>query len=176
MVVVSLTDHQWRGLAEAIGREDFAQDRRFATFAGRIKNVGASSNMLEVIKSWMKERESEEVLEIMRKHDVPCGRVQDDVTLMEDPQLKARGMLAKFYSPRFGEVAVSGVPIKLSESPGEIPSPCPDLGQHTEEILKSILGIGDEEIEKLREEKVIWPGLSILLRTSMKTLKFQNPS
>ena len=135
----------------AMDREDLIQDPRFATIVDRIRNAEAG---VEVIKSWMAESSIEEITEKLRVHGVPCGRVQDAEMLARDPQLQAGGAREHIFpSPRR-----SGCPWSTGEtrrSPGEVKTPFPDLGEHTEEILKEVLGMGDEEIGELKREGII---------------------
>jgi CoA:oxalate CoA-transferase len=73
---------------------------------------------------------------------------------LQDPQVLHRQMIVEVEHPQAGRVKQIGIPIKLSETPGEINHPAPSLGQHTEELLKE-LGYDRQAIESLRREKVI---------------------
>ena len=69
-------------------------------------------------------------------------------------QIEARGMLAEAFHPRQGPVPVPGCPIQLSETPGRVGHASPDLGAHTESVLRGLLGCSEEEIHRLREQGV----------------------
>ena len=71
---------------------------------------------------------------------------------MEHPQVLAREMLVKLVHPLAGELTMAGIPIKLSETPGAMRMPAPTLGQHTEEVLRDLLGYPPEQIAELRAE------------------------
>jgi CoA:oxalate CoA-transferase len=64
-------------------------------------------------------------------------------------------MLVEVDQPGLGKVRIAGSPIRLSETPGEVYAPAPSLGQHTEDVLRGILGYSEDEIELLRKEGVI---------------------
>jgi CoA:oxalate CoA-transferase len=154
VVIVALTDRQWEGLMRAIGREELLRDERFSSLIERVK-LENSRDAVMMIERWTSNKSAEEVMDNLKRHGVPCGRVHNAESLEKDEQLIDRGMIAKVMHPRLGEIRVAGIPIKLSETPGEIESPCPDIGQHSEEILREVLKMSDEEIKRLREEEII---------------------
>ena len=152
VALVALTDTQWNRLMEAIGRADLVGDERFSNFIQRIHNAQAG---LEILTAWAAERTVAEIIEAMDKARIPCGPVQDTEALNSDDQLAARGMLAEAEHPRLGVIGVPGTAIKLTGSPGEAPVPCPDLGEHTDEVLRSVLDYSDQEIAQLRKAGAI---------------------
>ena len=154
VALVALTDRQWEGLMRAIGEEELLKDERFSSLIERVK-VENSKDAVKIIKRWMSNKSAEEVMDTLKRHGVPCGKVHNAETLEKDNQLIDRGMIAKVMHSRLGEVRVAGIPIKLSQTPGEIKGPCPDVGQHGEEILKEILKMNDEEVRKLKEKGII---------------------
>lgn len=82
----------------------------------------------------------------------PINNIRD---ISEDPHIRHRRMLVDVEQPGLGKVRISGSPIRLSETPGEVYAPAPRLGEHTEEVLKRILHYSSDEIETLRKEGVI---------------------
>jgi crotonobetainyl-CoA:carnitine CoA-transferase CaiB-like acyl-CoA transferase len=75
--------------------------------------------------------------------------------LPEDPQVLANDYVVDFEHPQHGQTRVLGIPVQLSETPGSIRLPAPELGQHTEEVLLDVLGYDWDRIAELRDRKVI---------------------
>ena len=74
--------------------------------------------------------------------------------IFADPQVLHREMMKELDHTKAGKIKVTGIPVKLSDTPGEIKTPPPFLGEHTKEVLEE-LGYSDQDLEKLRQEKVI---------------------
>ena len=75
--------------------------------------------------------------------------------VVEHPQVNARGMIAESDHPVAGKVKLVGVPVKLSETPGSVREPAPLLGQHTDEVLHTYLGMHEGDVAALRRAGVI---------------------
>lgn len=151
VVIVALTDSQWNRLVETIGRADLVGDERFQNIVARVHNAGEG---LEILSSWMRDHTVEEIVEAMHRAKVPCGPVLDKAEVNVHPQLQARDMLLERSHPRHGTIQIPGAPIRLTETPGKVTDPCPDLGTHTEEILEHLLELSEEEISQLRKQGV----------------------
>jgi CoA:oxalate CoA-transferase len=108
-----------------------------------------------IVEQWVAVRSRHDVKRIMDKAGVPCEPVVTEDELKEDPQINAREMLVEVECADLGKFKIPGVPIKLSYTPGGIESPAPKLGEHTEEILTTLLDYSKEEIARLRKEEVI---------------------
>jgi CoA:oxalate CoA-transferase len=152
VVVVALTDSLWNRFMEAIGRSDLIGDQRFLNIVGRVKNAREG---IEIVSSWMRNHTVQEIVHIMYQAKVPCAPVLNKEQVNEDPQLKAREMHLERDHPRLGRVAIPGCPIKLTETPCEVEAPCPDLGTHSEQVLKALLKLSQKEISELRAQRVI---------------------
>ena len=85
---------------------------------------------------------------------VPCGACQDTGEVLNDPHLKAREMIIDLQYGRRGSYQTAGCPIKLSRSPAEITRP-PELGEHTNDVLRDVLQVGQDEIIRLRQMNVV---------------------
>ncbi|OIP29553.1 MAG: hypothetical protein CO106_04195 [Deltaproteobacteria bacterium CG_4_9_14_3_um_filter_44_9] len=151
VVVGILTNPLWENLLKAIGREDALPDPRFSDPMIRGANCDAVDSMLE---EWTSKRPKMEAMSYLAERGVPCGAILDMTELLNNPHLRERGMVTEIEHPTRGKVAVLGSPIKLSKSEIKI-QPAPLLGQHTREILGSMLNLSDADIAKLKEEKVI---------------------
>jgi crotonobetainyl-CoA:carnitine CoA-transferase CaiB-like acyl-CoA transferase len=86
---------------------------------------------------------------------VPAGRIKTVAEVCESDHLKARGMIVKLPHPTATEVTVLGVPVRLHDTPGSADTPPPLLGQHTDEILGSVLSMEPDAIAQLRQDGVI---------------------
>lgn len=82
------------------------------------------------------------------------GRIKGEQANSE-LQLASRDMYLEIGHPRYGAIPTPGIPIKLSETPGKINSPSPDLGQHNMEVYKEYLGMSEMDIEELKKEGII---------------------
>jgi len=144
-------DKLWKILCKAIGLEKAIDDPKFATNAKRVEN---REEIVKVISDIIITKNGEEWLKILTDAGVPCGPIYTMDKIFTDPQVLHRQMLKKLDHPKVGKIKVTGVPIKLSDTPGEVETAPPILGQHTQEILTE-LGFSDQDIKKLRQEKVI---------------------
>lgn len=92
---------------------------------------------------------------LLSKAGIPCSPINTVDKIVTDPQVAARNMLVDVEHPIAGILKLAGIPIKMSLTPGEIHAPAPLLGQHTEAVLSGLLGLTKDEINGLRERKVI---------------------
>jgi crotonobetainyl-CoA:carnitine CoA-transferase CaiB-like acyl-CoA transferase len=135
----------WERLCAAIGREDLLADERFAGNDARMRNRRELEAELE---SGLRERDTGDWVEALLEAGVPCGPIHDYAQVVEDPHTLARAMVVELEHPVEGTVRALGMPLKLSETPGEIRRPAPLLGEHTEEVLREA-GLAAEEIAEL---------------------------
>lgn len=144
-------DQLWEKFCKAVGLEKVMDDPKFATNAKRVEN---REEIVKIICDLIATRNGEEWLKILTDAGVPCGPIYTLDKIFTDPQVLHRQMLKELDHPKAGRIKVTGIPIKLSDTPGEIKTAPPVLGQHTQEIL-SELGYSDQEVEELHKEKVI---------------------
>lgn len=139
-------------LMNAIGRPDLHRDPRLQTNPGRAEH----SRMLdEVIAGWVSERTAAEVWEVLDAAEVPFGPIYSMADIARDPQYQAREMILDIPHPGFGSVAMPGIVPKLSETPGDVKWPGPQLGADTDAVLRELAGAGDDELARLRAEGVV---------------------
>lgn len=151
VVIAGNGDGIFKRLMKALGRHDLAEDPNLAHNDGRVKQV----DMLDrVIQDWAVGLSLDTVLAILQAADVPCGRVYTAADIVQDPQYAARNMIEHHALPDGLNLALPTLVPKLSDTPGGTRWVGPDLGQHTQEVL-SALGLSENEIEQLRENKVI---------------------
>jgi len=110
---------------------------------------------VEELKEWVAARKVEEIVEALAAESVPVAPILQIDQTLEDPHVKARGIITSIEHPTAGTVRSPGFPVKLSKTPGTVRMPAPLLGQHNEEVLTQLLGYSKEEVEALRKEGVI---------------------
>jgi len=144
----------WKVFLEAIHREDRLQDPRFKNLGDRLKNAAEVEAM---VTAWSRNLSSEEALRILREKEIPCDPVLEAKEVLEDQQLKSRGMIQELKHPLNvkTDVKTAGFPIRFSEFPADYPTPAPALGQHNGEIYRGLLGFTKEEMEQMKREGVI---------------------
>ena len=152
MLIAGNGDSIFRRMAEGMGQPELAEDPRFADHTARGEN---QAELDAVIEAWSLTKTSEEVDALMTEHKVPHGKIFRAPEMLEDAQFKARESIVKVMHPQYGEVAMQNTFPRLSDTPGLVRWVGPELGQHTDEILKSVLGKTDEEITALRAADVI---------------------
>ena len=152
MLIAGNGDSIFRRMAEGMGQPELAEDPRFADHTARGEN---QAELDAVIEAWSLTKTSEEVDALMTEHKVPHGKIFRAPEMLEDAQFRARESIVKVMHPQYGEVAMQNAFPRLSDTPGQVRWVGPVLGQHTDEILKSVLGKTDEEIAALRAADVI---------------------
>jgi CoA:oxalate CoA-transferase len=118
------------------------------------KVVGRDLEDQEDLARWLSDKTVDFVVRALANADIPIAPVYQIDAVVEDPQIKARGMITEVEHPKAGRVRQPSFPLKFSASP-IVTGPAPTLGQHNDEILRDLLGYGDEEIAALRQEGVI---------------------
>jgi len=144
-------DQLWEKFCRAVGLEKVMDDPKFATNAKRVEN---REEIVKIISDLIATRNGEEWLKIITDAGVPCGPIYTVDKIFADPQVLHRQMLKELDHPKAGKVRVTGIPVKLSDTPGKVKTAPPVLGQHTQEILNE-LGYSDHDVEKLRQEKLV---------------------
>jgi formyl-CoA transferase len=141
----------WHTLFATIGRPEIADDPRFTDRKERRNNIEA---LTQIVEDWTATRTKQEVMKIMGEAGVPCGAVLDSVELLNDPHLREREMVVTIDHPVRGKFTMPGCPIKLEDSPVEVKS-APLLGQHNAEVYRQMLGLGDTDLEELKQQGII---------------------
>ncbi len=144
-------DSIFKRLMCAIGRSDMADDPALADNAGR---AGRADELDAVIGEWTAAHDVEHVLRVLNEAQVPNGKIYSIADIVKDPQFLARDMIRSTTLPDGTSVKVPGIVPKLTETPGNIGSCGPRLGEHTDEILGR-LGYDAAARAMLRERKII---------------------
>ena len=146
-----LTPKHWPLMCIAIGREDLITDERSADAFARRDNAAW---LRDELAASFRRGTRQQWLDAMVEQDAPCGPVYTYAQVAEDRQFWENGYLAKVDHPNFPGHRAVGIPVELSETPGAIHGPAPELGQHTEETLLE-LGYDWERITALRDAGAI---------------------
>jgi len=142
----------WENFAKALGKQEWLEDPRFASNPKRVEHRDV---LIPLVAERMLEKTCDEWMELLLEASVPCGPVNNMERLFSDPQMLHRNMVAEVPHPTIGTLKLCGIPIKYSDTPGTIHRHPPLVGEHTEEILKDVLGYDTEGIDELRREGVI---------------------
>lgn len=152
-VIIALgNDTLWAKFCEHVNREELISDERFRTNADRTENHG---ELFLILSEIMARRKTDDWIDALGKIGVPCGPINAMDKVVSHPQVQAREMITRIAHQVTGEVEVPGVPIKLSETPGDVDAPAPSLGEHTTEILTGLLKMSPAEVEQLKRDGVI---------------------
>jgi crotonobetainyl-CoA:carnitine CoA-transferase CaiB-like acyl-CoA transferase len=145
-------DSQFASFCKEAGRAELATDPRFKTNPERLKHRDV---LIPIVKSIILERPSKQWIRDLEAANVPCGAINNMQEVFEDPHVQHRNMRVDIPHPLSGTVPSVASPMKFSETPVTYDRPPPLLGQHTEEILRGLLGLDEMEIERLRGAKII---------------------
>lgn len=149
--VATYNDKFFRNFCLAIGSEALADDPRFSTVPARQENKTLLDQMLNDV---FKQYDRPAMMKLLEANDTIAAPVYDYEQTFQDPQVIHNEMAVEVDHAKFGKIKVSGVPIKMLQTPGSVRRAPPTLGQQTREILAE-LHIGDAEIEELISKKVI---------------------
>jgi crotonobetainyl-CoA:carnitine CoA-transferase CaiB-like acyl-CoA transferase len=144
-------DAQWRALCAAVGEPlaALAGDPELATNAARVQHRARLAALLEPLVA---ARPVDEWIALCDGAGIPCGPILDVAQALAHPQVRARDMVVPLAHPAAGDIRVTGVPVKLSETPGAVRTPPPRLGEQTRAVLAEVLGVDEAELDRLVEE------------------------
>ena len=152
-VVIAIGNNElWRKFCEHANHPELIDNERFHTNALRTEN---HESLFPILAEIMCHRTTDAWVEALEEIGVPCGPVNTVDKVANDPQVLARDMIAEVEHEVTGTVQIPGIPIKLSETPGQIDAPAPNLGEHTSEVLTGLLGVGVEEVNQLKQDGVV---------------------
>jgi formyl-CoA transferase/CoA:oxalate CoA-transferase len=139
----------WKDFCPAIGCPELADDPRYRSNQDRRAN---RESLLARLQEVFLTRSYEEWEPILLAKGIPVGAINDIGQVVEHPQVKARGSLVEVEHPRLGKVRVAGPAARLSETPAQVRSASPLLGQHTDEVMRDVLGLQQAEVDALRAQ------------------------
>jgi formyl-CoA transferase len=151
-LIAANQDTVFKRFAEAMGRPELAEDERYATHAAR----GANQEELDaLVAEWTQGMPIDELNALMDEYGIPAGKIYRAPEMLEDMHFKARQAIVEVMHPKFGKLKMQNVAPKLSETPGSIRSPAPELGQHNEAVFKGVLGLSDSRYQELQDQGII---------------------
>jgi len=146
-VVVAIIGTEWPLFCAVLDIVEFIDDPRFQSSELRTKHY---SVLQPVLEQRMKTKTTQQWLVELEQVGIPCGPINTIDIVATHPQTQAREMVVEVPHPTLGKVKLINSPIKLSRTPSQVAQPSPELGEHTEEVLISLLGLDKNEVEKLR--------------------------
>jgi len=139
----------WKRFCTVIGREDLIADPDFLTNRDRVQNV---VRLGEIVNEWTSQRKADDIIALLMEASVPCSPILDVDQICTDEHIaRARGMIAEIDHPLEGKMNVVSCPIKFTNRKPTLRSTAPLHGQHTEQVLRDILGMSQEECARLKE-------------------------
>jgi len=143
----------WESFCKAIERPDLLDNPRFLENYDRVK---AHKDIKQIVEDWTRNKKVKVIVAFFQAKKIPCAPIYSVKDIVEDEHIAvARGMIRDIDHPIAGNMKVIGSPVNLSETPIEIHSPAPMLGQHTKSVLSDILNMTCTEILSLKEQKII---------------------
>ena len=148
-------DQRFAALCRVMGRPGLAADTRFADVVSRYRN---QDQLDGIVQEWTRQLTPQAVTEALQGAGVSAAPLLGVPALFDDPHLRARGFWESVSHPDAGTWDVDGVPWRLSRSPAHIRLPAPRTGEHNEYVLRSLLGLSEEEVRELAEAGVTGGG------------------
>ncbi|MBT6610288.1 MAG: formyl-CoA transferase [Rhodospirillaceae bacterium] len=141
----------WKNVCDVIGKPEWKEDPDYATPNARLPRLG---EVFGAIEDWTMTKTKFEVLEICNPLNIPVGPILSMKEIAEDMSLRETGTIVEVDHPERGKYLTVGNPVKLSDSPSDVER-SPLLGEHTDEVMRDVVGLSDEEIAAAREDGAI---------------------
>ncbi|CQR72928.1 Formyl-coenzyme A transferase [Sporomusa ovata DSM 2662] len=152
VIVAAGNEKTWEKFCLLLDCPQLLADERFLSNNLRTQNRDELKQLLDPV---FITKTSEEWIKLLEAAGIPCGIINTIDKVVEDPQVLARKMIVEVNHSVAGKVKLTGIPIKMSESPGCIRDASPLLGEHTDKILHHFLGLDTQKIYELREKRII---------------------
>ncbi len=145
-------DSQFKSFCQAAGHPELSSDERFLTNKDRVTHRDELTPLLEEIT---RTRRIDDWTRIMEGAGVPCGPINTLERVFADPQVQARELRVDIAHAQYGSVPSVASPIRLSKTPIQYNKPPPQLGEHNQAVLQGLLGLSEEEIKTLQDDKIL---------------------
>lgn len=153
IIILAMTDKQWIGVCDAIGKPGLAKDARYVKPRDRAQR---RLEIIPMIEEWLAAMPSDQAsLEALRRNRVPCAPILSVREAMEHPHLIARGTVRTIDDPILGEFKIPGFPLRFSGFPNEIEFDAPMLGEHNASVLEKYLGFSAVRVAELEAAGVL---------------------
>ncbi len=143
----------WEKICDVIGEPTWKTHPDYAKAPARLPRL---NEIFARIEQWTMTKTKFEAMETLNKHDIPCGPILSMKELAQDQSLRATGTVVEVDHPTRGKYLSVGNPIKLSDSPSEVRR-SPLLGEHSDEILRQVLGLSDHHIAEVHDSGALDP-------------------
>lgn len=147
------TEEEWASLCRVMDRPDLVDDERFVNMAGRRRNL---EELDRIISEWTGDRDYYGVMEDLQRAGVAAAPSLSGEGLFKDPHVRERGVFVHVDHPELEKDWVLAPPWRLSETPAGIHRHAPAIGEHNDPVFHDLLGMSQEEIDDLKEKKVIY--------------------
>jgi len=151
--IATFDENDWQNLCRVIGRLDWVQDPMFATKESRLHNI---NDLDKGIEAWTSQRTPHQVMKLLQAAGVAAGAVQNSEDMYYDLQLRDAGYMIDVEVGRMGKMTFDGPPLHLSEGQKNLVERAPFLGEHNDYVYRELLGLKQEEIERLIQTEVIY--------------------
>jgi formyl-CoA transferase len=141
----------WGVICDVIGKPEWKTDPDYATPQARLPRL---RQIFDTVEKWTETKDKFEAMEILNKYDIPCGPILSMKEIAEDQSLRTTGTVVEVDHPTRGKYLTVGNPIKLSDSPADVRR-SPLLGEHTEEILRKVLGYSEKDLAQIKSSGAI---------------------
>jgi CoA:oxalate CoA-transferase len=145
-------DKLWAQYCDLLGRRDLVDHPKFKTNPLRCDN---RKELIPILQGEMQKKTAQEWFDVFERNAIPYSPINTLKQICEDPHIAHRKMLVEIDQPIVGKMRICASPIRLSETPGEVYAPAPMLGEHSEQVLRDVLGYSRQKIAQLKEEGVI---------------------
>ena len=150
LAIACTTDKMFERLTVAMQRPDLLEK-----FRDQVVRLKSRKEVLDEVEKWTLSMPRDNLIEICTQSGVPAGAINSIADIFEDPHFEARKLLKKINVPKLGEITVPNVIPGLSDSPGELTTLGPGLGEDNIALYQEELGLSDKELSTLRESGVI---------------------
>ena len=152
IAIMGGSTEQWPLFCAAIEHAELIDDERYQSGWGRTQHY---DELIPVINEAMRQKSTGEWVELLSSMGIPVGPVQNIAEVAMDPQVNGRGMFVDVDHPALGSVKFAGNPMKLSRTPVVDAVSPPDLGEHSADVLKQVLGMTDADVDSLVSDGIV---------------------
>lgn len=152
LLIAANQDTVFKRLAAAMDRPDLAEDPRYATHAARGQH---QPELDALINDWTRTVDLAPLEKLLEDNGVPCGLIYTAPDMLADPHFKARQAIVEVPHRDFGHLKMQNVAPRLSDTPGAVRHAGPDLGEHTDEVLRGILNLAPDVLDGWRAKGII---------------------
>src|SRR3982075_3077356 len=143
----------WKDICKVIGKENWITDPNYATPDARLPRL---TEVFATVEAWTVTKTKFEAMAELNQHDIPCGPILSMEEMAAAPSLRKTGTVVEVDHPKRGKYLTVGNPIKMSDSPTEVKR-SPLLGEHTDEILRQVLGFTDHQVAEIHDSGALDP-------------------